>query len=114
MEVKYSKYINKQKNNRIEFLLINYDYIDGNDYLAKLFSEEYGFIIEEKIDGLWYSIIRLHLNSCIYELLWHEDTGNEIYCLNQTEEENYILQQRLERILSILNARIKEQQNSNG
>ena len=109
MEVKYSKYINKQKNNRIEFLLINYDYIDGNDYLAKLFSEEYGFFVEEKIDGWWYSIIRVHLNNCIYELLWHEDTGNGIYSLNQTEEENHILQQRLEKILSILNARIKEQ-----
>lgn len=113
MEVTYSKYINESKN-RLEFLLINYDYIDGNDYLAKLFSEEYGFVVGEKIDGWWYSIIRLHLNGCEYELLWHEDTGNEIYCLNQTEKENDILQQRLERVLSILNARIKERNNNNG
>ena len=63
----------------------------------------------EKIDGWWYSIIRVHLNSCIYELLWHEDIGNEIYSINQTEEENLLLQQRLEKILSILNARIKGQ-----
>lgn len=111
MEVKYTSYINTDQNNRIEFLLINYDHIDGNDYLAKLFSEEYGFTVEEKVDGWWYSIIRMRLNGCIYELLWHEDTGNEIYCLNQTEEENHTLRQRLERILSILNARIKERQN---
>ena len=101
MEVTYTKHINTEKN-RIEFLLINFDYIDGNDYLAKLFSEEYGFVVEEKIDGWWYRIIRMRLNSCVYELLWHEDTGNEIYCLNQTEEENQVLQQRLERIFSIL------------
>lgn len=101
MEVTYTKHINTEKN-RIEFLLINFDYIDGNGYLAKLFSEEYGFIVEEEIDGWWYRIIRMRLNSCVYELLWHEDTGNEIYCLNQTEEENQVLQQRLERILNIL------------
>lgn len=51
----------------------------------------------------------MHLNSSIYELLWHEDTGNEIYSINRTEEDNRILQQRLEEILSILNARIKGQ-----
>lgn len=107
MEAKYSKYTNKAYN-RLEFWLINWDYIDGNDYLAKLFSEEYGFVIEEKIDGWWYSIIRIHLNNCKYELLWHEDTGNAIYCLNQTEEENDLLQYKLERILCILNARIEK------
>ncbi|MDE6016152.1 MAG: hypothetical protein K2H41_10715 [Acetatifactor sp.] len=105
MEVTYKKFINKEKDNRVEFLLINYDYMDGNDYLAKLFSEEYGFDVGDIIDGWWYRIIRLNLNSCEYELLWHEDTGNEIYCLNQTEEKNNILQQRLERILKILNSR---------
>lgn len=88
MKIKYNKYINKPYN-RMEFWLINWDYIDGNDYLAKLFSEEYGFVAEKKIDGWWYSIIR-------------------IYCLNQTEEENNILQYRLERILDILNARIEK------
>ena len=46
-----------------------------------------------------------------YELLWHEETGNEIYCLNQTEEENKILQQRLEKILCILNNQIKKRDN---
>lgn len=88
--------------------LINYDYIDGNDYLARLFQEEYGFIVDDKIDGWWYSIIRIHLKRSTYELLWHEDTGNELYSLNQTEKENEMLQQRLEGVLSVLNNRIKE------
>lgn len=35
MEVTYKKHINTEKDSRVEFLLINYDYIDGNDYLAK-------------------------------------------------------------------------------
>lgn len=62
----------------------------------------------KKFDGIWYSIIRIHLGKCEYELLWHEDTGNAIYSLNQTEEENNLLQHRLERILDILNARIEK------
>ena len=108
MKVTYKKSINTEKGNRIEFLLINYDYIDGNDYLAKLFFEEYGFTVKKKIDGLWYNIIRICLDNSIYELLWHEDTGNELYSLNQTKEENEMLQQRLEKILCILNNRIQD------
>lgn len=108
MEVIYKKHVNVEKYNRVEFLLINYDYIDGNDYLARLFNEEYGFSVEKKIDGWWYSIIRIRLGDAIYELVWHEDTGNEIYSLNQTEKENDILQERLTKILFILNNQIKE------
>lgn len=106
MEIAYKKYINTEKDDRVEFLLINYDYIDGNDYIARLFQEEYGFIVDDKIDGWWYSIIRIHLSGSTYEMVWHEDTGNEIYSLCQTKEENEILQQRLEKILDILNNRM--------
>ena len=107
MKIAYKKHINTEKDNRVEFLLVNYDYIDGNDYLARLFQEEYGFIVDDKIDGWWYNIIRIHLSSSTYEMVWHEDTGNEIYSLCQTKEENEILQQRLERVLNILNSRIR-------
>ena len=103
MAVTYQKSIDAKNGNSIRFLLVNFDYIDGNEYLVKLFVEEYGFIVQEKIDGLWYHIIRVSLGSTIYELLWHEDTGNEIYCINQTEKGNEMLQQRLEKILCILN-----------
>ena len=108
MSIRAVKHVNKDENNRIEFLLVDWDYIDGSDYIAKLFSEEYGFAVGKKFDGIWYSIICIHLGICEYELLWHEDIGNEIYCLNQTEEENDLLQHRLERILDILNARIEK------
>lgn len=103
MEVTYKKIIDTKIGDRIVFLLVNYDYIDGNDYLAKLFQKEYGFAIGDKIDGIWYSLLRISLGSSVYELLWHEDTGNELYCVNQTEEEVKMLQQRLEKILGILN-----------
>lgn len=108
MSIHTVKHVNKDENNRIEYLFVDWDYIDGNDYIAKLFSEEYGFVVGKKFDGIWFSIIRIHLRKCEYELLWHEDTGNAIYCLNQTEEENNLLQHRLERILDILNARIEK------
>lgn len=106
MEVIYKKIINSEKDNRMEFLLLNYDYIDGNDYLAKLFQEVYGFVVEEKIDGCWYSLLRIQLKNSLYEMVWHEDTGNEIYSIYQTEEENMILQQRLDNIINILNSKI--------
>lgn len=108
MEVTYNKVINNEKDNRVEFILINFDYIDGNDYLVKLFSKVYGFTVDEQIDGLWYRILRIRSADSEYELLWHEDFGNEIYCTNQTREENELLQQRLENVLGILNHRIKE------
>ena len=112
MKVIYKKHINTEKDNRVEFLLINYDYMDGNNYLAKLFQEEYGFVVDDKIDGCWYSIIRIHLHNSTYEMVWNEDTGNEIYSLHQTKKENEILQQRLEKLLDILNNRIKNKKKS--
>ena len=106
MEIRYKQHINIDKDNRVEFLLINFDYVDGSEYLAKLFKEEYGFVIDDKIDGWWYSVIRIHLQNSTYELVWHEDTGNEIYSLYQSKEENQNLQKRLEKVLAILNSRI--------
>lgn len=108
MEVICKKYINTEKDNRVEFLLVNYDYFDGNDYIARLFIEKYNFVIEKKIDGWWYSIIRISDGYSEYELLWHEDIGNEIYSLKQTKEENEVLLQRLEKVLCILNDQIKD------
>ena len=59
MKVIYKRYIDVEKDNRVGFLLVNYDYIDGNDYLARLFMKEYGFVIKNKIDGWWYNIIHI-------------------------------------------------------
>ena len=42
MQVTYKKHINVDNNNRVEFLLINWDYVDGGDYLAKIFCKEFG------------------------------------------------------------------------
>lgn len=108
MEITYRQHINTDKDNRVEFLLVNYDYIDGNEYLAKLFEEEYGFVVDDKIDGWWYNIIRIHLRKTTYELVWHEDTGNEIYSLCQSKEEIQNLQKRLDKVLAILNSRIRD------
>lgn len=55
----YKKVINENKENRTEFLLINFDYEDGNDYLAKIFNKEFNMKVEEKKDYIWFSIIKL-------------------------------------------------------
>lgn len=44
---------------RVEFLLKDFDYIDGNELIAKIMSDEFGFVPAGQIDGIWYKIIRI-------------------------------------------------------
>lgn len=41
MNIQAAKHINVDENNRIEYLFVNFDYLDGNDLIAKLFEKEY-------------------------------------------------------------------------
>lgn len=107
MEVTYKKHINANKENRTEFLFVNWDYEDGSDYLAKIFCREFGMSAEEKVDYIYFSVIKLHLDKITYELLWHEDFGNMIYSIEQEGKIVDILQQRLKVVLSILNEKLK-------
>lgn len=107
MEVTYKKHINVDKKNRKEFLIINWDYEDGGDYLAKIFCKEFGMTAEEKVDYIYFSVIKLHLDKITYELLWHEDFGNMIYSVEQEEKIVDMLEQRLKVVLNILNEKLK-------
>ena len=104
----YKKVINENKENRTEFLLINFDYEDGNDYLAKIFNKEFNMKVEEKKDYIWFSIIKLCKKNICYELLWHEDIGNIIYSLEQDEDTVNELELRLQKVLDVLNIKILE------
>ena len=104
----YKKVINENKENRTEFLLINFDYEDGNDYLAKIFNKEFNMRVEEKKDYIWFSIIKLCEKNTCYELLWHEDIGNIIYSLEQDEDIVNELELRLQKVLDVLNIKILE------
>ena len=106
--VMYKKVINENKENRTEFLLINFDYEDGNDYLAKIFNKEFNMRVEEKKDYIWFSIIKLCKKNTCYELLWHEDIGNIIYSLEQDEDIVNELELRLQKVLDVLNIKILE------
>lgn len=106
--VMYKKVINENKENRTEFLLINFDYEDGNDYLAKIFNKEFNMKVEEKKDYIWFSIIKLCKKNTCYELLWHEDIGNIIYSLEQDEDIVNELELRLQKVLDVLNIKILE------
>ena len=106
--VMYKKVINENKENRTEFLLINFDYEDGNDYLAKIFNKEFNMKVEEKKDYIWFSIIKLCKKNTCYELLWHEDIGNIIYSLEQDEDTVNELELRLQKVLDVLNIKILE------
>ncbi|WP_335972057.1 AraC family transcriptional regulator [Fusobacterium polymorphum] len=104
----YKKVINENKENRTEFLLINFDYEDGNDYLAKIFNKEFNMKVEEKKDYIWFTIIKLCKKNTCYELLWHEDIGNIIYSLEQDEDTVNELELRLQKVLDVLNIKILE------
>ena len=104
----YKKVINENKENRTEFLLINFDYEDGNDYLAKIFNKEFNMRVEEKKDYIWFSITKLCEKNTCYELLWHEDIGNIIYSLEQDEDTVNELELRLQKVLDVVNIKILE------
>ena len=104
----YKKVINENKENRTEFLLINFDYEDGNDYLAKIFNKEFNMKVEKKKDYIWFSIVKLCKKNTCYELLWHEDIGNIIYSVEQDEDIVNELELRLQKVLDVLNIKILE------
>ena len=104
----YKKVINENKENRTEFLLINFDYEDGNDYLAKIFNKEFNMKVEEKKDYIWFSITKLCEKNTCYELLWHEDIWNIIYSLEQDEDTVNELELRLQKVLDVVNIKILE------
>lgn len=105
MKVTYKQYYDADRQ-RIEFLLIDYDYINGNELIVELFKTEYGFETIKSFDGIWFKIIRIASDDSEYELLWHEDTGNSIYCVTQSEEGNRLLETRLQRVLELLNEKL--------
>lgn len=107
MSIQIVKHINKDEKNRVEFLFVNFDYFDANDFIAKLFAQEYQMLSDEKIDGMFYSIIKLHKDSIEYDLIWHEDVGNYIFSLKQDENSILELEQRLKTIVGKLNEMIK-------
>lgn len=106
--VMYKKVINENKENRTEFLLINFDYEDGNDYLAKIFNKEFNMKVEKKKDYIWFSITKLCEKNTCYELLWHEDIGNIIYSVEQDEDTVNELELRLQKVLDVVNIKILE------
>ena len=89
-------------------MLINFDYEDGNDYLAKIFNKEFNMRVEEKKDYIWFSIIKLCEKNTCYELLWHEDIGNIIYSLEQDKNTVNELELRLQKVLDVVNIKILE------
>ena len=107
MSIQAVKHVNKEESNRIEYLFVNFDFFDGNDLVAKIFCEEYQLVSDEKIDGMYYSMIKLHKDSTEYDLIWHEDVGNYIFSLKQDEASIAELENRLELIVSKLNEMIR-------
>lgn len=103
MSITYKRHINSDEKGRVEFLLINFDYVDGNDYLSSFFRDKFGMNIGKKVDGIFFSEIRLHAPGIDYILVWHEDVGNYLYSVQQDKNSVDELERRLNLILSLIN-----------
>lgn len=103
MNIQIIKHINIEEDNRIEFLLLNYDYIDGNDIILRFFEEEFEMEMSEKIEGIFSNITKVRNNADEYNLVWHEDVGNYVFSTKQDEKSITDLEKRLELIVDKLN-----------
>ena len=109
---KVQRLMRKEKN-EVDFMLVNFDYINGIDIIAELLCRKFNMHAKEKIEGIWFSIIKVYDDSVDYDLIWHEDVGNYITCSKQDEETLSQLESRLEIILREINDGIKENNNQN-
>ncbi len=118
MEIRYVKYVNKYKGDRVDFLLNNYDYIDGNDLIAKILHDKQSVDFDEAIDGIWFRIIALHDKENEYKLVWHEDVGNYAYSETSGQEATDRLEELLKISIAELNSlfdkRKKEKEGETG
>ncbi len=102
MDIRIVKHININEGNRTEFLLVGFDYIDGNKIIAKLLCENFKMQTKEKFDGLFYSIVKVSSEDAEYNLIWHEDVGNYVVSKNQDEFSIIELEQRLDFVIKKL------------
>lgn len=86
MKIKLIRHINQDKQNRIEVLFQGFPYIDGNELIAKYMEENLNVKMTERVDELYYSVMRLQRENIEYILVWHEDVGNYGYCVPSTED----------------------------
>ena len=84
MNIRVSEFVDKD--DRVEFSFINFDYIDGSDAIAKILHKKCGVIVGEKFDGIYYSVIPLSDGEYKHKLVWHEDVGNYVYSEDQSDE----------------------------
>lgn len=106
MEIRVVIHKNDDKD-RIEYLLVNFEYYDGNKLIAKEMCSKYGMKLAEEKEGLFYNIKRLVKEKEDFFLMWHEDVGNFAYSESQSREVNSELRKILEEIVRDLNKRIK-------
>ncbi len=101
------KYVNADKDRVVEFWLTDYDFFDGNQYVAEVLAQDYGMRVTDEIDGIWYIITRMRDDACEYNLVWHEDIGNYIYSTEQDEQTLQELEARVHAVAEKLNSRFR-------
>ena len=108
MSIRFVEYVNSHKDNRMEFLFVDFDCFDGNDLTAKILHEKCGVIVGEKLDGFHFSVIPLIDGEYKYNLLWHEDAGNCVYVENESEESVARLRELVGIAVAEINDRIEK------
>lgn len=98
MDIGYKKYINEYENNRVEYLFLNFDYIDGSDLILNILNKKYNIQYIDILDGIWFITRTIKIDNIKCKLIWCEDIGNYIYSINQDEN----IYDYLEKILDFL------------
>ena len=107
MEKNISYYLrDNQQKNRVEFQIRNFDYIDGGDKIANIWSKKYDVLVSDRIDGIWLIVTPIINQGNKLNIVWHEDCGIFIYSENQTEEANYRLEEMVKYAVEEINRQI--------
>ena len=86
MNIQLVKHRNHDEGDRVEYLFVDFPYIDGNDLIAQYMTSLFGAHIKESVDGIYFKLIKIVRDTSEYNFVWHEDIGNYGYCVPQTDE----------------------------
>lgn len=105
MLIKTVSHINREENDRVEYLIVNFEYRDAIDFMASFFQKEFNLTQIEEIDGWWYRILKLRRDSDEYCLVWHEDVGSYMYSVKQDDASLREFEHMVNTVIGILNSR---------
>lgn len=108
-EIKITSHFD-EKEQRTEFFLINFDYINGNDIIAEILAKNYNMTKKEELDGIYFKITSMNNDLINIKLIWHEDLGNYFYSEEQDGKSLKYMRDISKNIVEILQSLFKDEE----